>query len=964
MIHRALPFPSLTTMSTRLLLSCLALGLGAPLGAAIKFTALGQLPGGSYNQPAALSADGSTIVGKASSGTVSQTAFRWTAATGLVDLGDLPGGTVDSYATAVSADGAVVAGHGTSAGKPLPGGGSTAITNEGFRWTAAGGMVGLGSFSGSPYGSDARAVSADGSVIVGAATAANGFPRAFRWTAETGLVDLGLPADAGQAEANGISADGSIVAGTSYNTTTGSRAIFRWTVADGLTSLGTIAGGTSGNATGISSDGSVIIGYERVSSSIRRAFRWTATEGFILLGDFAGGQDYSEPLSLSADGDVIVGRSYSANAADSAFVWDAVNGLRSIRALLTEAGQAASWSITAATGVSADGKKIVGYGTNKSGQTEGWLLDLDAPPPPPATVALIWSEELPQTEPFKVNSVLRLALDNGTGKTDIATHLGASNGGFGGVEYANGLLLVPNSATAGSGTRSHVERYRPILVTNASGYDLDATPGQLWRADGTGRSLYSTRQSASFTNNGLVIDRTYTNIATANTGLFTNALQVVGTTIYFSNSSVSPAGLYKIDTALVGVDPVPILTATDASAPSIYDFEVVGDYIYFGDITTNSIKRVNTDGTGLVTLVANAPFPYGIDVTEDAIYWTELMTGKIRRSTLTGGDVTDLLTDLVNPRGVAVVPLSFVSGPAPQAISVTGLVARYTGAIDTPVPLTVTSTSGLPVTLQIVSGPATVNGSSIIYTGSGNVVFRATQAGDANYAPTTLDYLLTAAPRLGQTITFAPLSNLGYAGTPLTITPTATASSGLPVSLTIVAGGSIATRDTTTGIVTITGTGTVTIRATQSGNTTYAPATFVERTFTVTEGTIVDAFADYLAAQGVPAGARGPLDDPDGDGLGNLLEFALGLAPGTADSTGAPAVGTTEPSVLSFTYRRAQPTEFLYEVETNTDLANAAGWTTAGVNQGSPDANGLTTATVPLDTSARLLRLKITRLTP
>lgn len=964
MIHRALPFPSLTTMSTRLLLSCLALGLGAPLGAAIKFTALGQLPGGTYSQPAAISADGSTIVGKASSSTASQTAFRWTAAGGLVDLGDLPGGTVDSYATAVCADGSVIAGHGTSAGQPLPGGGSTALTNEGFRWTAAGGLVGLGSFSGSPYGSDARAVSADGSVIVGAATAANGFPRAFRWTAETGLVDLGLPADAGQAEANGISADGSIVAGTSYNTTTGSRAIFRWTVADGLTSLGTIAGGTSGNATGISSDGSVIIGYERVSSSIRRAFRWTATEGFILLGDFVGGQDYSEPLSLSADGDVIVGRSYSANAADSAFVWDAVNGLRSIRTLLTEAGQAVGWSITAATGVSADGKKIVGYGTNKSGQTEGWLLDLDAPPPPPATVALIWTEDLPQTEAFKANSVLRLALDNGTGKTDIATHLGASNGGFGGVEYANGLLLVPNSATAGTGTRSHLERYRPILVTNASGYDLDATPGQLWRADGTGRSLYSTRQSASFTNNGLVIDRTYTNIAAANTGLFTNALQVVGTTIYFSNSSVSPAGLYKIDSALVGTDPVPILTAADASAPSIYDFEVVGDYVYFGDITTNSIKRVNTDGTGLVTLVANAPFPYGIDVTEDAIYWTELMTGKIRRSTLTGGDVTDLLTDLVNPRGVAVVPLSFVSGPAPQAISVTGLVARYTGAIDTPVPLTVTSTSGLPVTLQILSGPATVNGSSITYTGSGNVVFRATQAGDANYAPTTLDYLLTAAPRLGQTITFTPLPNLGYAGTPLTFTPTATASSGLPVTFSIVAGSSIATRDTTTGVVTVTGTGTVTIRATQNGNTTYAPATFVERTFTVTEGTIVDAFADYLAAQGVPAGARGPLDDPDGDGLGNLLEFALGLAPGTADSTGAPAVGTTEPSVLSFTYRRAQPTEVLYEVETNTDLANAAGWTTAGVNQGSPDANGLTTATVPLDTSARLLRLKITRLTP
>lgn len=950
-------------MSSRLFLTCLALGLGAPLGAAIKFTALGQLPGGTSIQPAALSADGSTIVGKASSSTASQTAFRWTPATGLVDLGDLPGGVVDSYATAVNSDGSVVVGHGTSAGKPLPTGGSTALTNEGFRWTAADGLVGLGAMSDSPYGSDARAVSADGSVIVGTATPADGFPRAIRWTSATGLIDLGLPVGSAQAEANGVSADGSVVAGTTYNNNTGSRAIFRWTAADGLTSLGTIAGGTSGNATGISADGSVIIGYERVSSSIRRAFRWTAAEGFVLLGDFAGGQDYSEPFGLSADGAVIVGRSFSASAADSAFIWDATNGLRSIRALLTEAGQAVGWSITAATGVSADGKKIVGYGTNKSGQTEGWLLDLDAPPPPAATVTLVWTEDLPQTQPFVANSVVRLGLDNGTGRVDIATHLNASNGGFNGIEYANGLLLAPTAAAVTTGTRSSDPRYRPILVTNVTSYDLDATPGTLWVADGNGRSLYSRRPSPAATNGPAAFDRTYASITNSYTGLFTNALQVVGDVVYFSNSSISPAGLYKIDAAL-STEPVAILTAADATAPAIYDFKVVGDTIYFGDITTNTIKRVNTDGTGLVTLVANALFPNGIDVTDDAIYWTELQTGKIRRCSLTGDNVTDVINDLTNPRGVAVLPLSFATGPAPQAIMVTGLVARYTGAIDTPVTLTATSTSGLPVTLEIVSGPATINGSAITYTGTGTIQFRATQAGNSSYAPTTFDYTITSAARLGQTITFAPLPNLGYAGTPLTFTPTATASSGLPVTFSIVAGASIATRDTTTGVVTITGTGTVTLRATQTGSATYAPATFVERTFTVTEGAIVDAFADYLAAQGVPAGARGPLDDPDGDGLGNLLEFALGLAPGTADSTGAPAVGTTEPSVLSFTYRRAQPTEFLYEVETNTDLANAAGWTTAGVNQGSPDANGLTTATVPLDTSARLLRLKITRLTP
>ena len=49
--------------------------------------------------------------------------------------------------------------------------------------------------------------------------------------------------------------------------------------------------------------------------------------------------------------------------------------------------------------------------------------------------------------------------------------------------------------------------------------------------------------------------------------------------------------------------------------------------------------------------------------------------------------------------------------------------------------LSASSTSGLSVSFSVVSGPATLNGSTLTYTGTGNVVVRASQAGNTNYNP-------------------------------------------------------------------------------------------------------------------------------------------------------------------------------------------------------------------------------------
>lgn len=938
------------------LVTLLLLSLVAPIAgrAAISFTPLGDLPGGTVNSTAkAISADGTTVVGYSSSTNGSGgEAFRWTAATGMVALGDLAGGSFFSQALGVSSDGAVVVGLGNNAQS----------FNGGWRWTAAGGLVGIPDLAGGNDNGIVYGVSGDGLTAVGTGNGNGYTSNGYIWTATSGHTIIPGHVAGNASNALAISSDGTTVVGDAPRAT-GLTSAFRWTAAGGTQDLGFLPGGDRSTANAVSADGSVVVGISYVANFGRRAFRWTAATGMVDLGLLGPTGTRSEALACSADGNVVVGYSEGGANGDAAFIWDPVNGMRGLKTLVQAAGLAKRWTqFTMATGVSADGTKITGYGINSLGNTESFLLDLNAPPPPPpgpAIGGLVWTEDLPQTTAGKANSVVRLAYNNTntvTGITDIATLSEASAGGWGGVEYVGGYLLIPSTATVGTGTRTFAPRYAPIMVTNLYAYDYDFTPGYLWAVNGTGKQIikYAPTGGITLTASG-AYDRNWISAKTQNVARFTNAVQVVGNTIYYSSSVTDPIGIYKADISLVST-PTAVFTQSGVGAPAIYDFEVVGDYIYFGDITNNTIKRVNTDGTGLVTLVTGANFPNSIEVTDTYIYWTELQTQLIRRCDLDGTNVVTL-RELDNaPRGIAVVPLSFIDGPAPQAVALSGLATTYTGAVNIPVTLTPSSTSGLPTTLEIVSGSATVSGNNITYTGSGSVQVRVAQAGNADYAPASFDYFVNVVPRLAQTITFDALPNLTYTGTPLTFTPTATSSSGLTVNFLITPSSTIATRDTTTGLVTITGPGTVTIRATQSGNGTYAPAQYIDRTFTITDGTIADPLTNFLTDAGIPADKRGALDDPDGDGLPNLLEYALGLAPGSADSAAAPAVQAVN-ATLTYSYRRAVATGLTYTVETSTDLIN---WSDAGVDQGTPDANGYVTASILLEGTGRYLRLKVT----
>ena len=151
-----------------------------------------------------------------------------------------------------------------------------------WRWTAETGTQELGflPFAG-PY-AEARAVSADGTIVVGF-NGGGGRNAAFRWDTTVGLTELAaLSGTTQEASAVDISADGRVVVGTSYD---GQAIAVRW-VDEGLPErLPRIAGFAAAQSMACSGDGSVVFG--SVSGLRRDVFVWTEATGSILLRDYA-----------------------------------------------------------------------------------------------------------------------------------------------------------------------------------------------------------------------------------------------------------------------------------------------------------------------------------------------------------------------------------------------------------------------------------------------------------------------------------------------------------------------------------------------------------------------------------------------------------------------------------------------------------------------------------------------------
>ncbi|WP_083629605.1 MBG domain-containing protein [Tenacibaculum agarivorans] len=152
--------------------------------------------------------------------------------------------------------------------------------------------------------------------------------------------------------------------------------------------------------------------------------------------------------------------------------------------------------------------------------------------------------------------------------------------------------------------------------------------------------------------------------------------------------------------------------------------------------------------------------------------------------------------------------------------------------LQSDVTLTVPSAPGVTVDYQLLTSStgASLSGDNNEILSVGNLTgieFLRVTVNEPNYASTTKDVTLTVV-KASQTITFSPLSNVNLGGAPFDLS--ATSDAGLPVTYTS-SDTSVATVSGNT--VTILGSGTTDITASQIGNETYAAATDVTQSLTV-----------------------------------------------------------------------------------------------------------------------------------
>lgn len=400
------------------------------------------------------------------------------------------------------------------------------------------------------------------------------------------------------------------------------------------------------------------------------------------------------------------------------------------------------------------------------------------------------------------------------------------------AEYSNNGVLRRIQAGAGpSGTPTVLANNLP--ANNVQQIALDPA-GNVYVAAGTA-GIYEV--SAGSAGGATAIAKTYTGYAPGYAG---------------SISADAAGNLYIADIGNNALYEVPAGTSSAtviASVAAPFGITAYVGNVYFTDTTNNRIglltrstgtplafpttavgtssaaKTVTLENDGNANLAFSVPAS-GLNpaITGPYVFGNSSTCPQVSSMGMTqmlasGATCTDVITfqptsvSTTNP-GTLTTSDNSNNAASTQVISLSGPSTQGSQTINFPQPatpatagssatLTATASSGLAINYTITSGPATISGSTVTYTGVGTVVIAANQAGNANYtaAPTVSDTVTTTAAPASYTAATEPVGTasptqtayvtITTAGTPSTISVVTQGATGLDFAY--VSGGTCAT---------------------------------------------------------------------------------------------------------------------------------------------------------------------------
>jgi hypothetical protein len=285
-----------------------------------------------------------------------------------------------------------------------------------------------------------------------------------------------------------------------------------------------------------------------------------------------------------------------------------------------------------------------------------------------------------------------------------------------------------------------------------------------------------------------------------------------------------------------------------------------------------SNSAVDTYANDVITLTVTGPNSYAQMYTATAV--SGLATFNLSGAALIAAGSYTYIASL---SGVtSAIASETVNNTSPQIISFAPS-SPITYGIS---PLTLVATggtSGNPVTFSILSGGGAgalsgPNNNVLTVTGAGTIVIAANQAGNGSYSAAPQATASIVVNKAAQSIGFAPASPMTYGVSPITLAATG-GGSGNAVTFSIISGaGYGALSGVNNNVLTITGTGTITIAADQAGNNNYFAAT------QVTSSIVVEKAAqsiDFDPASPVTYGTSPITLTATGGASGNPITFSI-----------------------------------------------------------------------------------------